>query len=99
MNRLKSYRSKAGFNASELAKKLTMAPSAYRRYERDEVSPKIELCQKIVGFLDCTLNDIWGDKALTPPEHVDISYRAKIGQTILIKINVDKNESKTLKPA
>jgi len=47
MNKLRQARESAGLSVAGLAAKLGMEPAAYRRYERDEVSPKVSLCREI----------------------------------------------------
>jgi DNA-binding XRE family transcriptional regulator len=91
MNKLKRAREDAGMSIIGLADKLGMEAAAYRRYERDEVSPKISLCLEICRHLDLTLAEVF-DQDYVPPKAVDISYRAKPGQTIYIKIEIDQEK-------
>ena len=86
--KLKAFRKRSGMSVTELCEKMKINGPSYRRYERGEVSPKIELCIEICKAFDCTLDDIWGEETATP-EQVDVTYRAKPGQTVYLKIDVD----------
>ena len=88
MNKLKRAREDAGMSVIGLAGKLGMEAAAYRRYERGEVSPKISVCREICRHLNLTLSEVF-DEDYVLPKVVDISYRAKPGQTIYIKIEID----------
>ena len=89
MDRLKLAREKAGLTAAQLAKKVGMNAAAYRRYERGEVSPKLDLCKAIANALDMRLGELFDDD-YNPPAEVDLVGRARPGQTIYIKIVVDE---------
>ena len=93
--RLKDFRIRAGVSVTKLCTKLDINGPSYRRYERGEVSPKIELCIDICKALDCSLDDIWGEAHVAPPQ-VDVSYRARPGQTVYLKIDVDANDDDQL---
>ena len=86
--KLKNFRKRSGMSVTELCDKMNINGPSYRRYERGEVSPKIELCIEICKAFNCTLDDIWGEET-TAPEQVDVTYRARPGQTVYVKIDVD----------
>jgi len=90
MNKLKRAREEAGLTVTQLSGRLGIAPAAYRRYERSEVFPKINVCQEICQILGTTLGKVF-DEEHEPPTKVDLSYRARPGQTLYIKIEVDEN--------
>jgi putative transcriptional regulator len=99
MSNLKKARLRSGLSPSEVTHSLPITAAAYRRYERGEVEPKIGLCIKLCEILGCSLNEIFGDDLATPPEHVDISYKAQPGQTLHIKIDVAEPGESKLKKA
>ena len=86
-------RKAAGKSVSEVADFLEMTAPAYRRYERGEVDPKISQCIEIVNFLGCRIQDVWGADEV--PETVNVSYTAKPGQTVYVKVDYDDAEYKT----
>lgn len=88
MRKLKISREQAGVSVNALAKHLGIAPAAYRRYERGEVYPKINVCRDICKFLGTTIGEVF-DEDYEPPQSVDLSYRARPGQTLYIKVEVD----------
>ena len=45
----------------ELAKKLNTSISVIGRYERDEMTPSIEVAKKIAGFLNTTVGYLLGE--------------------------------------
>ena len=90
MNKLKIAREAAGVSINSLAKQLGMKPAAYRRYERGEVFPKINVCAQICKILGTTIGEVF-DEDHQPPREVDLSYRARPGQTLYIKVEVDEN--------
>ena len=87
--KLKQFRQNSGISVNELCKRLNINGPSYRRYERGEVPPRIDLCIEICKAMDCTLDDIWCEPPEGNPEVVDVSYRAKPGQTVFVKIDVD----------
>ena len=88
--KLKNARKGVGLTVTEIAKKLNMTAPAYRRYERGEVDPRISQCIEIVEMIGCKLDDIWGTEE--SPRSVDVSYRAKPGQTVYVKIETAGEE-------
>ena len=90
MQKLKRAREDAGLSVTQLSKRLGIAPAAYRRYERSEVFPKINVCMEICKILNTTLGKVF-DEEYVPPAKVDLSYRARPGQTLYIKVEVDEN--------
>ena len=90
MENLRKAREEANISVSQIAKHLGIAPAAYRRYERGEVSPKISVCKKICKMLGKSIGEVFDDD-YTPPKEVDLSYRARPGQTLYIKVEVDEN--------
>lgn len=89
MKKLKIAREVAGVSISSLSKQLGIAPAAYRRYERGEVYPKINVCRDICKILGATIGEVFDDD-FEPPKSVDLSYRARPGQTLYIKVEVDE---------
>ena len=92
MEKLKRARESAGVSVTELAKQLGIAPAAYRRYERGEVYPKINVCAQIFKIIGKSIGEVFDDE-YEPPKSVDLSYRARPGQTLYIKVEVDENGS------
>jgi len=90
MDKLKRARESSGVSVNEIAKKLGMAPAAYRRYERGEVYPKINICRDICKIIGKTIGEVF-DEDHEAPAQVDLSYRARPGQTLYIKVEVDEN--------
>ena len=80
-------RKNAGVTVHQIAEHLEMTAPAYRRYERGEVDPRISQCQQICRFLNCRIQDIWGEEDV--PKHVNVSYTAKPGQTVYVQVNYD----------
>ena len=85
--KLRQMRKDSGKSVTEIAKHLGMTAPAYRRYERGEVDPRISQVQEICRFLNCRIQDIWGEEDV--PDHVNVSYTAKPGQTVYVKVNYD----------
>jgi transcriptional regulator with XRE-family HTH domain len=94
--RLRKLRKQAGVSVIEIADHLEMTAPAYRRYERGEVDPKISQCQQICTFLGCRIQDIWGVEDV--PESVNVSYTAKPGQTVYVKVDFD-DEAQAYEPS
>ena len=86
--RLRKLRKQAGVTVIEIADHLEMTAPAYRRYERGEVDPNISQCQQICMFLGCRIQDIWGVEDV--PESVNVSYTAKPGQTVYVKVDFEE---------
>ena len=89
MKKLKVAREKSGISVIEMARSLHIAPAAYRRYERGEVSPKISVCAEICKVLGSSIGQVF-DEDYEPPKSIDLSYRARPGQTLYIKVEVDE---------
>ena len=87
---MKRAREEAGLSVTQISKRLGIAPAAYRRYERSEVFTKINVCQNICKILGTTIGKVF-DEDFEPPAAVDLSYRARPGQTLYIKVEVDAN--------
>jgi transcriptional regulator with XRE-family HTH domain len=94
--RLRKLRKQAGVTVIEIADHLEMTAPAYRRYERGEVDPKISQCQQICMFIGCRIQDIWGAEDV--PESVNVSYTAKPGQTVYVKVDFE-DEARAYKPS
>ena len=92
--KLKEMRKAAGKTVSEMADFLEITPPGYRRYERGEVDPKISQCIAISKFIGCKLEDIWGNTE-DVPDVVDVSYKARPGQTVYVKVEYDDAEYTT----
>jgi DNA-binding XRE family transcriptional regulator len=82
----------AGVTVQDIADHLEMTAPAYRRYERGEVDPRISQCQQICDFLGCRLQDIWGEDD-EAPKYVNVSYTAKPGQTVFVKVDFEDDEA------
>lgn len=83
MDRLKQARTLAGVSVAEMAQYLGIVPTAYRKYETGQVSPKISVAKKICKRLDTTLGELFDDEP-KPPETVDIKYKIRAGQKKLV---------------
>jgi transcriptional regulator with XRE-family HTH domain len=57
-NKLKSLRIEKGFQPLDMAEKLNISETTYRRYERNESSPDIKMLEKIANLYDISINDI-----------------------------------------
>ena len=62
MEKLKRARESAGVSVTELAKQLGIAPAAYRRYERGEVYPKINVCAQICKIIGKSIGEVFDDE-------------------------------------
>lgn len=62
-NKIQELRKKVGFSASELARRVGMNPPAFRRYDRNESDPQMELARKIAEVLGVGVDDLYADKA------------------------------------
>ena len=85
VDRLKDARTRAGVSVAEMAQHLGIVPTAYRKYETGQVSPKISVAKKICKRLDTTLGELFDDEH-KPPETVDIKYKIRAGQNLIIEI-------------
>ena len=85
--RLRQFRKRSGTTVKEIASALAMTAPAYRRYERGEVDPRISQCIEIVHLIGCRLTDIWD--VVERPSSADVTYKARPGQTVFIKIEYD----------
>ena len=86
--KIKRAREKAGMSVVQLSKQLGINPAAYRRYERSEVFPKINVCMEICSILGTSIGKVF-DEEYEPPSRIDLACRAKLGQTLYIKVEVD----------
>ena len=59
--RITSLRKERKMTQDELAKLLKTSISVIGRYERDEMTPSIEVAKKIAGFLDTTVGYLLGE--------------------------------------
>ena len=88
MQKLKRVREQSGVSVNEMAKFLGIVPTAYRRYERGEVSPKLATCKKICKVLDTTLSELFDDDYV-PPKRIDTKLTIRPGQIMYIEIEAD----------
>jgi transcriptional regulator with XRE-family HTH domain len=59
--KMAALRKERKMTQEELAKKLSTSISVVGRYERDEMTPSIEVAKKIAGFLDTTVGYLLGE--------------------------------------
>lgn len=59
--RMSALRKERKMTQDELAKLLKTSISVIGRYERDEMTPSIEMAKKIAGFLDTTVAYLLGE--------------------------------------
>lgn len=79
-NRIKLLREELGLKQEELAKKLSVSPSAIGMYERDLREPNNELTLKIADFFNVSLDYLLGKSDIRNPEkQEDPLGLAKIG--------------------
>ena len=88
MQKLKRAREQSGVSVVDMAKHLGIVPTAYRRYERGEVSPKLETCRRICTMLNTTLSELFDDDYV-PPKNVDMKYKIRPGQKLFIEIEAE----------
>tara|TARA_R110000737_G_scaffold155055_1_gene184000 strand:+ start:128 stop:448 length:321 start_codon:yes stop_codon:yes gene_type:complete len=62
-NRIKILCAEHDMNVRELAEAIKMAPSALRRYTRQELQPRLSLAERIAAFLNCTVEEVLGEDA------------------------------------
>lgn len=59
--RLRACRDEKGFSQQEFAKKLSTSHSVIGRYERDEMTPSVEVARKMAILLDTTVGYLLGE--------------------------------------
>jgi len=59
--RMAALRKERKMTQDELAKLLNTSISVIGRYERDEMTPSVEVAKKIAGFLDTTVGYLLGE--------------------------------------
>ncbi|MFV0345980.1 MAG: helix-turn-helix domain-containing protein [Bacteroidales bacterium] len=59
--RMATLRKERKMTQDELAKLLNTSISVVGRYERDEMTPSVEVAKKIAGFLDTTVGYLLGE--------------------------------------
>lgn len=59
--RLRACREGEGLSQQEFAKKLSTSHSVIGRYERDEMTPSVEVAKKIARLLDTTVGYLLGE--------------------------------------
>lgn len=60
---LKKCRAKRGISQDELAKKISIHPVQFSRYERGQSAPSIEVVQKIADALEVSIDQlVYGDQ-------------------------------------
>ncbi|MBV7532998.1 helix-turn-helix domain-containing protein [Chitinophaga sp. sic0106] len=59
--KLRECREAKGFSQQELAKQLGSAHTVIGRYERDEMTPSIEVAKKLAKILDTTVGYLLGE--------------------------------------
>ena len=80
-NRLRILRKKSGLSVPDIADEIGLTGPAYRRWERGEVDPKVSQALQICALFDCKMDEIWGEDR-DVPDHIDIRYSVKPGQTV-----------------
>ncbi|WP_164091442.1 helix-turn-helix domain-containing protein [Poseidonibacter lekithochrous] len=86
--RLVEAREKLGFNQSELAEKLEIAPQSLARYEKNKVKPSMEFVAKLTDMFN--MNSNWlltGKGTILVSNENNIDYKNEI-----IKILNNSNE-------
>jgi transcriptional regulator with XRE-family HTH domain len=63
-NRLKTLRTQKKMKTIELAEKLKISDSTYRRYERNEIAPDLNIINKIAEIYDLTLADLLSEEKI-----------------------------------
>ena len=62
-NRIREARKNASLTQAELAEKIGVKRSVISKYENDQISPKIEIMDKIATALNCYVSDLFPESA------------------------------------
>lgn len=60
-NRLKTLRTQKRLKTLELAEKINISESTYRRYERNEIAPDLNIITKIAEIAEIAVSDLLSD--------------------------------------
>lgn len=60
-NRLKTLRTQKKFKTIEIAEKLDVSESTYRRYERNEIAPDLNVINKLAEIYEINVSDLLSD--------------------------------------
>jgi transcriptional regulator with XRE-family HTH domain len=61
-NRLKTLRTQRKLKTLELAEKINISESTYRRYERNEIAPDLKIISKIGDIYNLSLSDLLSEE-------------------------------------
>ena len=69
---LKKCRAQRGISQEELAKKISIHPVQFSRYERGQTAPSIEVVQKIADALEVSIDQlVYGDQDNKAEQSID----------------------------
>lgn len=71
-NRIKKLREEKQMKQDELAKILSISPSAIGMYERDEREPNDEITLKLAEYFNVTTDYLLGKSDIRNPEQIDL---------------------------
>jgi len=104
--RMAALRKEQKMTQDELAKLLKTSISVIGRYERDEMTPSIEVAKKIAGFLNTTVGYLLGETEDTnlfkDPDMLErlndiVELPAKEKEALLMSVDAFLRDSKTRK--
>lgn len=104
--RMATLRKERKMTQDELAKLLKTSISVIGRYERDEMTPSIEVAKKIAGFLDTTVGYLLGETDETnlfkDPDMLErlndiVELPEKDKEALLMNVDAFIRDSKTRK--
>ena len=72
-SRIKSLREEKGIKQDELAKILSISPSAVGMYERDEREPNDDITLKLAHYFNVTTDYLLGKSDILNPENITIN--------------------------
>ena len=85
-NRIKILCAENDMNVRELAEAINMAPSALRRYTRQELQPRLSLAERIAAALNCTVEEVLGADVGQPTGATSAGHAIGITEAELVSM-------------
>jgi len=91
---LRAARANAGMTGEQIADRLEISSAAYRRYERDEVSPQASIILMLADIYGISLDTLLrGSEGASDTPRQVVEMQVGQGQTLSITINAHVTDS------